>query len=153
MDVLRNMVDAVRPGGLVLDLQVIRPDPVVEVGRDRLCEIDGSALFESADAAAAAVDALIGRGRLLEEAADDHDVRKHYPDGADLIDDFAGKKRQLPPGAPPHLRELTQPCAVREQCRVRRLKVSADAAARALRDRLELATSRGDQSRSRSLAS
>src|SRR5919198_100108 len=57
------MVDAVIPGGLVLDLQVIRPDPVVEVGREVLCEIDGSALFESADAAAAAIDALIGRGR------------------------------------------------------------------------------------------
>jgi hypothetical protein len=29
--VLRNMVEAVEPGGLVLDLQVIRPDPTVEV--------------------------------------------------------------------------------------------------------------------------
>ena len=26
---------------------------------------------------------------LIEEAVDDHDVRKHYPDGADLLDDFA----------------------------------------------------------------
>ena len=35
MDVLSNMVQAIRPGGLVLDLQVLRPDPVVETdGRE-----------------------------------------------------------------------------------------------------------------------
>ncbi len=33
--------------------------------------------------------------RLVEEAVDDHDVRKHYADGADIVDDFAGKKRRL----------------------------------------------------------
>jgi hypothetical protein len=119
--VLGKMVEAVRPGGSVLDLQVIRPDPVVEVDGDVLCEIDGEPLFRTADAATAAVDALVRSGRLVEEAIDDHDVRKHYRNGTALIDDFDGKQRSLPADALPRLRTLTQPCTVRERCRLRRL--------------------------------
>ena len=122
MHVLRNLVDAVRPGGLVLDLQVIRPDPRVECDGRLLCEIDGRPLFRLADAAAAAVDALIAEGGLVEEAVDDHDVRKHFRTGADLVDEFAGKKRKLPPDAVPTLRALRRPCVVRERCRLRRLR-------------------------------
>lgn len=123
MDVLRNMVAAARPGGLILDLQVIRPDPVVEVDGRALCEIDGEPLFATADAATAAVDSLIAAGQLDEEATDDHDVRKHYATGADLVDDFADKRRKLPETAVPELRALAQPCVVRERCRLRRLRV------------------------------
>src|SRR6478672_5927176 len=100
------MVRAIRPGGDVLDLQVIRPNPTVEVGGQVVCEIDGEPLFRMADAATAAVD--------------DHDVREHYANGADLIDAFAGKKRQLPTSILPSLLVLTQPCLVRERCRLRR---------------------------------
>ena len=89
MHVLRNMVEAVEPGGLVFDLQVIRPDPSVEVDGEVVCEIDGEPLFRTADAATAAVDALVREGRLAEQAVDDHDVRKHYSDGAELVDGFA----------------------------------------------------------------
>jgi len=121
--VLRNMVDAVRPGGLVLDLQVIRPNPVVETRDQVLCEIDGEPLFVLADAAKAAVDAAVAAGRLLEDAHDDHDVRKHYPSGADVVDDFAEKKRQIPEDAVPRLHAVTERCIVRERCRLRRLRV------------------------------
>jgi hypothetical protein len=120
--VLRNMVSAVKPGGLVLDLQVIRPDPRVEVDGRLICEIDGQPLFRLADAATAAVDASIAEGRLLEEAIDDHDVRKHYRTGRDLVDDFCGKDRKLPVDAVPTLRALDRPCVVRERCRLRRLR-------------------------------
>jgi hypothetical protein len=121
--VLRNMVEAVEPGGLVLDLQVIRPDPTVEVDGQAVGEIDGEPLFRSADAATAAVDALVRTRRLVERAVDNHDVRKHYADGVELIDDFAGKQRQLSEYAVPHLRTLTRPCVVRERCRLRLLQV------------------------------
>ena len=121
MDVLGHMVDAVRPGGLVLDLQVIRPNPTIEVDGQVVGEIDGESLFRSADAATAAIDALVDTGRLVERAIDDHDVRKHYANGLELIDDFAGKQRRLPDRAMPHLRALAQPCVVRERCRLRRL--------------------------------
>jgi hypothetical protein len=117
------MVDAVRPGGSVLDLQVIRPDPVVESGDRILCEIDGEALFRKADAATAAIDALVLSGRLVEEAVDDHDVCKHYANGADLIDDFTDKERRIPDAALRGLRRVKRPCIVRERCRLRRLRV------------------------------
>ena len=118
------MVRAVRSGGLVLDLQVIRPNPVVEAGSDVLCEIDGEPLFALADAAAAAVNEAVATGRLLEEARDDHDVRKHYPGGADVVDDFAEKKRRIPDNAVSRLQSITEHCVVRERCRLRRLRLA-----------------------------
>jgi hypothetical protein len=121
--VLRNMVEAVKPGGLALDLQVIRPNPVVEVDGRVVCEIDGEPLFRTADAATAAVDDLIAGEQLVEQAIDDHDVRKHYANGAELVEDFIGKERRLPEGALPSLSGLAQRCAVRERCRLRRLEV------------------------------
>jgi uncharacterized membrane-anchored protein YhcB (DUF1043 family) len=60
---------------------------------------------------------------VVEQATDDHDVRKHYDNGAELVDDFADKKRQLPEHALPRLIALAQPCTVREYCRLRRLEV------------------------------
>ena len=122
MYVLRNMVDAVKPGGMVFDLQVIRADPRVELEGRLLCEIDGEALFKKADAATAAVDALVVSGCLIERAVDDHDVRRHYKTGADLVDDFAPRERSLPIEALPVLRAVTRPCVIRERCRLRLLE-------------------------------
>lgn len=128
MHVLDNMVRAVRLGGTVLDLQVIRPDPVIEADGRIVGEIDGEPLFRWADAAVAAIDALVRRGRLVEEATDDHDVLKHYASGHELVSDFAGKNRRLPEDALSDLRALDSPCVVRERCRVRRLTVGPVAA-------------------------
>jgi hypothetical protein len=124
------MVRSVKPGGLVLDLQVIRPDPRVEVDGRLVCEVDGVPLFRLADAAAAAVDVAVAQGQLVEESVDDHDVRKHYRTGADLVADFAGKERKLPPDAIPTVRALALPCVVRERCRLRRLRTKASAGVR-----------------------
>jgi len=46
-----------------------------------------------------------------------------YTNGAELVDNFAGKQRRLPEHALPQLHALTQPCVVRERCRLRRLQV------------------------------
>jgi hypothetical protein len=119
--VLRNMVEAVKLGGVVLDLQVIRPNPLVEVDCRVLCEIDGAPLFRLADAAVAAVDSFVAAGRLLQEMVDDHDVLKHYANGADLLDDFADKERGIPDQAVARVRRVTGPCVTRERCRLRRL--------------------------------
>jgi hypothetical protein len=120
--VLRNMVSAVESGGVVLDLQVIRPDPQVEADGRVVCDIDGQPLFRFADAARDAVDLLIAEGALEEEAVDDHDVLKHYDSGAALVEDFATKERKLPIEAIPTLRASIGACAVRERCRLRRLQ-------------------------------
>ncbi len=125
VDALRNMIDAVRPGGLLLDLQVIRPHPQVERGTAVVAEVDGTPLFEWAEAATAAVDARIAAGELVEEAVDDHDVRKHYPDGAAVVEDVAraSRKGDFGPADAALLRAIAEPLAVRERCRLRRLRV------------------------------
>ena len=122
MHVLRNMISAVRPDGLVLDLQVIPPNPVVEVDGEILCEIDGAPLLRQAAAAAAGVDDLVTLGRLFEESVDDHDVRKHYRTGADVVEDFADSRRNIPENASSRLSEIAGPVIVRDRCRLRRLR-------------------------------
>jgi hypothetical protein len=117
------MVAAVKPGGLVLDLQVIRPHPVIESGEERICEIWGEPIFAKADAATAAIEATIATGLLAQEASDDHQVRTHFPTGPELIDDFAGKRRRIPEEALSKLRATAGPVTMRERCRLRRLRV------------------------------
>ena len=122
MYVLRNMISAVKPGGHVLDLQVIPPNPVVELDDEIVCELDGTPLLRQAAAAAAAINDLIALGRLGEEAVDDHDVRNHYRTGADVVDDFADSRRNIPKDVIPRLLECDGPVVVRERCRLRSLK-------------------------------
>lgn len=124
MGALGNMLDAVRPGGHVLDLQVIRPDPAIELDGRPISRIDGEPLFLWADAAVAAIDARVAAGDLVEEAVDDHDVRKHYDDGAALVDDIAGSRRSLPEADVPMLGSIRRPLVAREWCRTRRLRVT-----------------------------
>jgi len=123
VNALNQMIEAATPGGLILDLQVIRPDPYVELDGDVVARIDGEPLFEWADAATAAVDARIAAGDLVEEAIDDHDVRKHYSDGADLVEDVAGSKRRFPDEVVPVVQRIELPLVVRERCRLRGLRV------------------------------
>ena len=123
MNALSQMIEATAAGGLICDLQVIRPDPLVEARGRVVCPIDGEPLFRTADAATAAIDALVRTGRLVEDAVDDHEVRKHYVDGPELVADIAGSRRSLPAEAVPGLSALAGPCAVVERCRLRRLVV------------------------------
>src|SRR2546428_13994600 len=106
------MVQAVKPGGLVLDLQVIRVSPRVETGGGLLWEIDGEPLFRKADAATAAVDRLVAAGCLVEEAGGDHDVLQHYLKGPDPGDDFAHRERRRPPEYLPRPRAVVRACGV-----------------------------------------
>jgi hypothetical protein len=117
------MVDAVVPGGLILDLQVIRPDPYVELDGEVVARIDGEPLFAWADAATTAIEARIAAGDLVEKAVDDLDVRKHYSDGAELVEDVAGSKRRFPEEVVPMLKRIEQALVVRERCRLRVLHV------------------------------
>jgi hypothetical protein len=123
VNALHQTLTALVPGGVVLDLQVIRPDPRIEADGRFVCEIDGEPLFVWADAARAAVDAAVASGRLVDEAVDDHDVRSHYDDGAELVADRAESKRKIPPEFVEVVRAIVEPCAIRERCRLRRLRV------------------------------
>lgn len=141
MNVLGRMIEAVEPGGLILDLQVIRPNPKVELNGCVVAEIDGEPLFRWADAATAAIDARIEAGDLVEEAVDDHEVCKHYRDGGELVEDVAGSKRRFPEEVVPRVAAIGEHVVTRELCRLRRLRVrghasdAASGAASAVHDR------------------
>ena len=117
------MIEAAKPGGQILDLQVIRPDPVVELDGRTIAQIDGEPLFAWADAAVAAIDERVTVGDLVQAGVDDHDVREHFPHGRALIERFATSKRRLPDDAVPLLQPIEQPLTVREHCRTRLLRV------------------------------
>ena len=51
---------------------------------------------------------------------DDHDVRKHYPNGPDLVDDVAGSKRCLPEAFVHVAQAIEEALVLRERCRLRR---------------------------------
>jgi hypothetical protein len=121
--VLRHYCEALGGDRTMLDLQVIPPNPIVEAGGERICEIDGSALLADAAAAASVVDAFIAGGALVEDAVDDHEVRSHYASGPELVEDFVDRKRKVPPAAVPLLEAIDEPCVIREACRLRRLRV------------------------------
>ena len=122
MHVLRRFREAVTPGGVVLDLQVIRPHPRVEAEGRLVYVADGSPLFEGADAARAAVDLLVDEGLLVEEAVDDHDMLKHYENGADLVQDWPTRRVRPAAGTASFLKTIVSECIVRERCRLRRLR-------------------------------
>ena len=123
MHVLRKLVEAGAPGGIVLDLQVIRPDPAAEQDGRRLGEFDGSWLFARADAARDAIDGLVAAGGLSEERVRDHDVLKHYRDGADMLADWIEGERKPRGDLAARLAAVDGPCVVRERCRLRRLRI------------------------------
>jgi hypothetical protein len=123
VDALNSMLRAAAPGGVILDLQVIRPNPVVEVEGRVVAEIDGEPLFAWADAATAAIEARIAAGDLVEEAVDDHDVCKHYSDGPEMVEDVAASKRRFTPEAAAVVATVERPLHSRERCRLRRLRV------------------------------
>ena len=148
MNALSQMIEAAAPAGLILDLQVIRPDPFVELDGEVVARIDGEELFAWADTATAAVALAIAaygivlphttlhsRGSLPEhrvssqvpirivDSLEGIQIRKHYSDGADLVEDVAGSKRRLPDEVVPLVQIIDRPLVVRESCRLRGLRV------------------------------
>jgi hypothetical protein len=124
VNVLDNMLAATRKGGLILDLQVVPVTPTVEADGRVICDVDSETLFARARAATAAIDALIRQGRLAEGAIDNHDVRKHYQDGRELLEDLAGQEERLPANALPTLRTVDSECVIRHACRLRLLRTA-----------------------------
>ena len=122
--VLRRFRKTLVPGGVMLDLQVIPPDPVVEVDGVVVCSIDGSVLLDAAVAATIVVDEMIAGGLLRDEGGDDHDVLRHYPSGAALIEHVETSNRSAPPDAIPLLNAIERPCVIRDRCRLRRLRTT-----------------------------
>lgn len=120
--VLRRFREALAPGGTILDLQAVAPEPVVEVHGEVVCRLEGGSLLEDAAAAAAVIDEEIARGLLREEACHDHDILRHFSTGASLVEHFRTSARSVPAGAARLLEASARTHVVRETCRLRRLR-------------------------------
>ncbi len=120
---LHRFRDALVPGGLVLDLQVIPPAAVVEAGGAVVCTLEDETLLRRAASAAAIVDRFVTNGLLHEEAVDDHTVARHFPDGAALARHVETGDRLIPARALQTVEAIAGPCLIREACRLRRLRV------------------------------
>jgi SAM-dependent methyltransferase len=118
---LRRFTRALAPSGAILDLQVVPPEPAVEVDGRIVCRLQGGTLLADAAAAAAAIDEEIAHGLLREEAVEDHDVLRHFPTGAALVEHFRTRPRSVPASCAPLLEASAGPHIVREACRLRRL--------------------------------
>jgi hypothetical protein len=120
--VLRRFERALAPNGAILDLQVVPPEPAVEVDGGIVCRLEGGTLLADAAAAAAVIDEEIARGLLREEGVDDHDVLRHFPTGAALVQHYRTRPRSVPASFVPRLEASARPHIVREACRLRRLR-------------------------------
>ena len=127
--VLRNLLRSLVPGGVVVDLLSVPPAERVEVDGELLGELDGSAFFPRALAAAAGLDALAAEGILVHEHEERFPIFVRYPTGADLVDDVAERHyTHMPTALARRVRAIAGPCEIRDNCLVRRFrKVSEEA--------------------------
>jgi hypothetical protein len=121
--VLRKLLVSLVPGGLVVDLLAVPPPERVEVDGDVIGELDESAFFPRALAAAAGLDALAEEGMLVHEHEERFPVFIHYPSGSDLLEDVETREyTRMPAELRRHVAKLTGHCQIRVSCLVRRLR-------------------------------
>lgn len=123
MNALRNVLAAVVPGGIVLDLQTVRPPPWVEAEGRVLCELDATGFFRRADANELVLARAIRDGHLTLEAEDLHLVLKRWSSGAALVDGEEGRSCRVPDAMKPVIRFIREECVIFEPCRVRCFRV------------------------------
>ena len=123
VDVLRKLLQALVPGGVVVDLLSVPPPERIEVDGDVLGELDGSRFFPRALAAAAGLDMLAEEGLLVAEGEERFPVFIRYPTGPDVIEDVAQREyTRMPSALAGRLQAIQQPCAIRDNCLVRRFR-------------------------------
>jgi hypothetical protein len=120
VDVLRRLLEALVPGGAVVDLLSVPPPETVEAGGGVLGEIDQSAFFPRALEAASGLDTLAHEGLLAVEHEERFSIFVRYPTGRDAVEDVAGRTySRMPPELVPRVLALDGPCVIRENCLVR----------------------------------
>ena len=122
MLVLGNMAEAAEPEGLILDLLVIRQNPVIEAVTELLCEIDGEWLFATGDAATAAVDSQIA-GRRLVEGRSTTTTSPSTTQTEPTSSTLRRRETQGATGGRAALADVREPCVVCERCRLRWCRV------------------------------
>jgi hypothetical protein len=123
VDVLRHLLEALEPGGLVVDLHSVPPPERVEVDGEVVGELDGSRFFPRALAAAAGLDVLAAEGVLVHEHEERFAILVRYLTGADLVDDVSQREyTRIPADLARAVRAIARPCAIRDNCLVRRFR-------------------------------
>ena len=119
VDVLRDLCEALAGGGLIVDLEAIRPSGRVEVDGDPIGQIDDTAFFARADRAVAGLDALVDEGHVNRGRRLAFDTLVHYDTGRELIAAIAASdERHLPDRLATRLAD-TGPSIIRERSLVR----------------------------------
>jgi hypothetical protein len=119
---LRHLCEALVPGGLVVDLQAIRPSGRVEIRGDPIGEINDDVFFARAAQAVAGLDALVDEGRLVRGRQIVFETLVHYDAGAELAAAITDStERHLPDDLAGRLADAG-PCAVRETSFIRVLR-------------------------------
>ena len=120
VDVLRELMEVLVPGGVVVDLLSVPPPERVEAGSEILGELDGSRFFPRALEAAAGLDALVAEGLLAQEGEERFPVFIRYPTGRDLVADVAQREfTRMPDELRARVLGVGGPCEIRDNCLVR----------------------------------
>ena len=120
VDVLRRLLAALIPGGMVVDLTMAPPDEAVETDGEVLGHLDGSLFFPRALAAGAGLDALAGEGLLALVREEPVTVIVRYPTGNDVLEDIAGRTyTRMPIQLGERLATVMTECLLYSNCLVR----------------------------------
>src|SRR3990172_2060268 len=107
VDVLRELMEVLVPGGVVVDLLSVPPPERVEAGGEILGELDGSRVFPRA------LEAAAGGGECFP-------VFIRYPTGRDLVADVAQREfTRMPDELRARVLGVGGPCEIRDNCLVR----------------------------------
>ena len=118
--VLRRLLLALAPGGVVVDLTMSPPDESLETGGEFLGHLDGSAFFPRALAAGAGLDGLAAEELLRLEREEPVTVIVRYPTGNDALEDFAERSYTRTPAAlARRLESVSTECLLYSNCLVR----------------------------------
>jgi hypothetical protein len=125
VDVLRRLLEALRPGGGVVDLLSVPPPRTVEVEGAIIGELDQTTFFPRAQAAAAGLDALAAEGVLTSGHQERFPILIRYPTGADAVEDVGQSTyTRMPHELARHLEAIPGPVVIRESCLVRTFRTS-----------------------------
>jgi hypothetical protein len=120
VDVLREVYEAVAPGGTILDLRSVPPPAVVEADGEELGELDESEFFPRSMHNGDALTALARDGLLALDGEEAHELLIVYPSGRELLDDVAAwGDTKVPSAVAAQLLPLERECRVREFCLAR----------------------------------
>lgn len=120
VNVLRRLLMALVPGGVVVDLTMSPPDELVESGGEVLGRLDGSLFFPRALAACAGLDTLAGERVLSFVREEPVSVIVRYPTGADMLEHVAHRDyTRVPEELARKLASVTAECLLHSNCYIR----------------------------------